>query len=120
MRIISKLNISHQVPRWPRRPMASWLVSESVWSKKYYPPVISTGKVATQIMYSVLGPSLQESHGDGRAWPVKGNKANEGLRGALGAVKLRWDIRKNVTKRVVKHWKRLPKWLNHQDRKSVV
>jgi len=27
----SRLNISSSVPRWPRRPMASWLVSGMVW-----------------------------------------------------------------------------------------
>lgn len=89
--------------------MVSWLLPESVWLEKYCPPVFSTGEAAPQILYSVWGPSLQESHGSGGAWPEKGNKASKGLRGEPGAVKLRWNIRKNFTKRVVKHWNRLPR-----------
>ena len=30
--IDARLNMSQQWPRWPRRPMASWLASEIVWS----------------------------------------------------------------------------------------
>ena len=29
--IDARLNTASSVPRWPRRPMASWLVSEIVW-----------------------------------------------------------------------------------------
>jgi len=53
------------VPRWPRRPMASWLVSGIVWPAgvgRGSPPVLGTGEAAPGVLCSVLGPSLQEGH----------------------------------------------------------
>jgi len=68
------------VPRWPRKPMASWLVSEIVLparASKWSSTLFGTGEAAPWILYSVLGSSLQESHWGPRTRPVKDNEAGE-------------------------------------------
>ena len=44
-----------------------------------HPSVLSSGEAAPQVLGSVLGPSLQESHRGPGACPEKGNKAVRGL-----------------------------------------
>ena len=69
------------MPRWPRRPMASWLVSEIVLPAEQgsnCPPVLSTGEAASQVLCPVLGSSLYERHGGPGGCPEKDNKAGEG------------------------------------------
>jgi len=52
------------VPRWPRRPTASRLVSGIVWPGlgKGSSPVLGTGEAAPRILHLVSGPSLEERH----------------------------------------------------------
>lgn len=49
------------VPRWPRKPVASWLVSDRVWPAvlgQWSYPCTWTGEAAPWILGSVLSPSL--------------------------------------------------------------
>jgi len=53
------------VPRWPRRPVASWLVSEIVLPSGAggdHQSVLSPDEVAPRALCSVFGLSLQEKH----------------------------------------------------------
>jgi len=67
---------ARSVPRWPRRPLASWVVSGMVWwaglgkSSCHY--------TRHRVLHSVLGTSVQEGHGDTGAGPEKGNEASKG------------------------------------------
>jgi len=82
MLVDSPLNMS-RVPRWPRRPTASWLVSGIVWPARVggdCAPVLGTGEAAPGVLCSVLGPSLQDRHGVAGACPEKGNEAGAGSR----------------------------------------
>ena len=78
----SWLNTASSVPRWSRRPMASWLTSRMVWWAglgKSSCPVLSTGEASPRVLCSILGTSVQKGHGGAGAGPEKGSKACEGL-----------------------------------------
>jgi len=63
------------VPTWPRRPVASRLVSEIVLLAE---AGNCTGEATAQVLCSILGPSLHEIHRGPGACPEKGNEACEG------------------------------------------
>ena len=68
------------MPRWPRRPIASWLASEIVWPAGVDgPSVLSSGEAAPPIMHSVLGSSRQERHQGPGPCPKKKKKGVKGL-----------------------------------------
>ena len=72
------------MPKWPRKPTESWLVSAIVQSVgSDCPPVLSTGEVAPCILYPVLSPSLKEGHCGTGICPEKGSKAGEGSEAQL-------------------------------------
>lgn len=52
------------LPRWAKRPIISWPVSEILVQENQdsdCPPVLGTGEAMHQITYSVLDPSLQDT-----------------------------------------------------------
>lgn len=54
--LVKSSELEPGVPRWPRRPMASWLVSAIVWPaglREWIFPVLVTGMAAPQILCSV-------------------------------------------------------------------
>ena len=69
------------VPRWPRRPMASWLVSGIVWpagAGRWSCPCAQHWWGLTSSTVLSFGPSLQDGHWVAGVRPEKGNEAGEG------------------------------------------
>lgn len=76
----SQLIWASSVPKWPRKPTASWLVSAIVWPAGLisdHSPVLGTGEAGSGVLCSVLEPSLQKGHWAAGARPEKGNWADE-------------------------------------------